>query len=895
MRCKFFLVLLVVFFISFISAGFEEGNLSHNIKSDYLQGEFVEGWINISLSNMDLNSTFETSKGDKINLSDLLVLNNIFSECNTLNCDIDYINISSGVATKTIDLIKGESKLVGFKFEEDMLSLNSIDFNLSSNAIKSCDNQLKADIFNDGSLEIINNNVADEFCELSKTDGCFDNEEASIEEGIITETKLCQRVELPESIEFGLGLEVSSITGSGPTSVYMSLYSLDNSLVGGCEIDSIDGAGEFFCKITGNSNEIKEYYLCVEGEGDTSVNYYKDEENGCGYPYPFTGEENYSYNLIAYSLKFAPLSNFSISNDYAGNFEVVVENYLKSKYGSLECSKKNCVIPIKLFSGVAQTIIIDELFGIYGSLSGAGRNIPTNFYDLEEIPLKYNSGYQQIYLDNANFNVDDGETFWLKLNGEKIFSQDMTIEIVPLIRFLSPLTTAATVPTKFEVNVDILNVKNNITNYNWDFGDNNSRDTKLNEIIYSYNKTGNFDVVVTITYGDGLNTSKTFKVLVETPIQALNMILKEKLSYLDKIKSQLDSLSMFHQTSIQSVLNLVEIENQLTRIKISFDSAGAGVADSYYIKLINDLLSIVLPNSVIVSKSAEILPFYVNEDKINVNALTLLDESSVDREKEYNDAILAWNLNNLVNTITYKEISADYGGGLDVLLNVFELSVNKKSDSDESIFLIIRNIDFLKFDKDYNKREIGDYVFIPLEDATSKVVFSTTQDVDFSKLPLFISPSITSLQLAEIPTEEEGISKWVLFSLIIFLLVLVAIVAYIILQKWYSKKYEDYLFKNKNDLYNLISFVENSKKKGVDVNKIIASLRKSGWNSEQMRYIIRKYFGKRTGMFEIPVEKLLNFFKKKQIVMPQTNISKKFPSRRMGINSKKFNPRKFKK
>ena len=76
-----------------------------------------------------------------------------------------------------------------------------------------------------------------------------------------------------------------------------------------------------------------------------------------------------------------------------------------------------------------------------------------------------------------------------------------------------------------------------------------------------------------------------------------------------------------------------------------------------------------------------------------------------------------------------------------------------------------------------------------------------------------------------------------------------------------ENRYKDWLRKKQSLTYlfkNEMSFIE-------------------GWNSEQINYVMRKYLGKRTGMFEIPVEKILNWFRKepspvtpvRQGMMPQ--------------------------
>ena len=74
------------------------------------------------------------------------------------------------------------------------------------------------------------------------------------------------------------------------------------------------------------------------------------------------------------------------------------------------------------------------------------------------------------------------------------------------------------------------------------------------------------------------------------------------------------------------------------------------------------------------------------------------------------------------------------------------------------------------------------------------------------------------------------------------------IAVYFILKKWYKEKYENYLFKNKNDLYNMVTFIQSSKQHGKDNQTISRDLRKSGWSNEQVNYVMRKYSGKNTGM-----------------------------------------------
>jgi hypothetical protein len=62
----------------------------------------------------------------------------------------------------------------------------------------------------------------------------------------------------------------------------------------------------------------------------------------------------------------------------------------------------------------------------------------------------------------------------------------------------------------------------------------------------------------------------------------------------------------------------------------------------------------------------------------------------------------------------------------------------------------------------------------------------------------------------------------------------------------------------------MATYIHNSKKKGIENKKIEESLKKAKWSSEQIRYVMKKYAGERTGMFEIPITSAANLVKKKE-------------------------------
>ncbi|MEA3329582.1 MAG: hypothetical protein U9Q06_02450, partial [Nanoarchaeota archaeon] len=81
-------------------------------------------------------------------------------------------------------------------------------------------------------------------------------------------------------------------------------------------------------------------------------------------------------------------------------------------------------------------------------------------------------------------------------------------------------------------------------------------------------------------------------------------------------------------------------------------------------------------------------------------------------------------------------------------------------------------------------------------------------------------------------------------------LFIVAMIVYILLQKWYEESYEKYLFKDKKDFYNLVYFIRNAKRRKISDKKIIESLKKSKWSGEKVKYVLNLHAGKKTGLWK---------------------------------------------
>jgi hypothetical protein len=328
-------------------------------------------------------------------------------------------------------------------------------------------------------------------------------------------------------------------------------------------------------------------------------------------------------------------------------------------------------------------------------------------------------------------------------------------------------------------------------------------------------------------------------------------MIKSKKNELKNLSSEIGSYPVFLRSSINSALRISEIEKNLTNIEKWYNLS---TANSEYEAVIEEIEKIKIPESISESESANQVSFVSNKNNIDLEFLKEIGGGDYDltREEDYKNAIIFWNQENIIPKITFKKIVGDYDFYQETIITYIELNVNFPP---QNIFLVMDNFEDLRFDKPYGEIEEGNFVYAELDGGNDKIIFSTTEDLDFSDLPIFISLPLESVILGEssediIDSEEESnISKWILFSLIILFLIIIFIIVYFVLKSWYDKKYENHLFSNRNNLYNLIVYIHNAKRKGVSNDEIEKNLKKSKWTNEQIRYVMRKYAGKHTGLW----------------------------------------------
>ena len=351
----------------------------------------------------------------------------------------------------------------------------------------------------------------------------------------------------------------------------------------------------------------------------------------------------------------------------------------------------------------------------------------------------------------------------------------------------------------------------------------------------------------------------TEQISISLTTEDLNTILNNKINELNTIKADINQYDLFEQISLSSALKISEIESELANLSLAYLSAST---QAEFDNISTSLSLINIPGRIEVTTTAISIPIFPTSENVDLNALETITNTTyeVGEESSYKTAIIGWDVNNLNIKISFKDFSANYGVSKNFIVKTFDLEVSKKGVIDYLSYIFIEKMNETLFKQDYQEQEQGNYYVFDFVGDTEIISFSTTENVNFTNLPFFISPAFTELGVDDFDyfeEDEEDEKKKTIFSLAIFLLLIFGFIIYLILQTWYKKRYEKYLFKNKNDLYNLANYITNAKKRGLDNSQIQESLKKSMWSSEQIIYALKKYTGKGTGMHEIALKKTL--------------------------------------
>ncbi len=862
------ILLIGLFSLSFILASFNIGTPDYFIEDVYGPEFSIKGWVNISFDDEPLDSIFEDSFGNNITLGNALSKNPSYSyTCSPTDCENAY-SASNAQSSKTLNLKTGEEKLLGLKFTGDVESVDSVSFDVSSDAGAACgESQLKIDILNDGEIEVINNKSLENVCENTKTYGCFDTEKETTEP-ILKSEPFCEKINLSSAPGVVVGAWIKNNSGSG--AITAELFNSFGENKGECNLQTSSSTGEeVSCGIDYQIISEEEYFVCVYSnsqENNYRIQGYSTDPDHCGGYRGVGNPVSAEFRIFAKEKEFDSFGSRSVNNFLSDGTSLAVEiqNYLENRFGSsMNCGSEGCVVPIKIISNAPQSVTLNNLDLVYNE-KNLGQIPENKFHDVTETSAEVtsSSGFQRVFLDNLGLTVP-GEIntydYTLSLSGQEVFSEKIEVKDAPIINSLNPVKTASSIPTKFKLKITS---EINVSDYVWSFGDNSTNVTTLgNSTTHIYTSIGNYNLSVKVTNIEGLTSEKTFNVNVTLPIEFINTRLAELNSNLNSVRNSISDFETFHKQGIESVLNLDFTESELERLQKAY---GDAENESDYVLIVSDLQKLDLPEAIIKSQEADNFVFFSKEDSIDLEVLKSIGGGTYDESRisDYKEAAVAWQQQNLITFISFDEFSQEKNDKIEPLLKFFTISVQEKTSIDYPYYLIIPKLANMEVSGAVKQTE--EYYYKELF-PNQEISFYTSENYDFINVPAFISPSINRLSVSgELigEVEKESNLGWVILAFVI--LIVIALIIYVIMQEWYKRKYESKLFKDRNDLYNMVNYVNNAKEKGLSNDEIEENLKDAGWGGERIRYVMKKYAGKRTGMLEVPIDATIGLFSGKR-------------------------------
>ncbi|MDD5023430.1 MAG: PKD domain-containing protein, partial [Candidatus ainarchaeum sp.] len=818
-------IFLIILLAGIISATYSVKN--SYIDTIYGPGDSLKGTIEMSFAKEPLDSEFKSSIGDVTTTATLLKVlrgNSAFKySCNPASCNSTYDAIS-GLASKSLNLDAEQASLIGFKISSQKLVTDfsgfSVDF--TSDAVASWTPQITIDVLNNDKIWQPHT-TTENFGE--KNYGCYSegNQMASV----IT-TEYCGKVNLSQSPAIQLG---ANLVGSGEATIVMSIETVNEEeySYGGCEI-SVSGSGEVICipenfSITQEQN----FFVCIKAKSANDSGKYQinsEANSPCGFAGSFENSYDRDFEIFARQGEYSAIGSFTLDSTEILDINNEIENYVEGTYEN-NCSS-GCVVPIKITAEIPQKI--DASNAVLKYSTGGIALTAELLYDLEETAATATASLQNMSIDSGGFKVpsdyDDYE-FSLSFNEKEIFSDEISVEPIPTIKYLTPRTTAMNYPTEFKVKVSS---NDSIKSYEWNFGDNSKENTTTNVVTHTYDNMGSYNLSVKIMDDSNRSTSKVFSINVGSASEITPLLITEMRTNIEAIRTQIKNFTAFERNALDTALNLDSIEATLNTAEIANENANT---EEDYQKILEDLLKISLPQTIYLGTLADSIMFFPKAKSIDVSLLTNItgEEYSSAKKTTYANAIRGWIVQNVDITLSHREIVGSFETEEDSLVKTFDIEVTKKAGCEDDPYIVLKTIDGLNFASDYSEERKDGYVYFPLIGESKRIIFSTTEELEFLDLPLFVSPKINKLSVVDSnisPFDDSGnLKKWVIFSLIMILLIIVGAIFWGVLNIWYKKKYENYLFKNKTNLYNLFMWIENSKRKGIKEEEIRRQLKKA--------------------------------------------------------------------
>jgi len=396
---------------------------------------------------------------------------------------------------------------------------------------------------------------------------------------------------------------------------------------------------------------------------------------------------------------------------------------------------------------------------------------------------------------------------------------------------------------------------------------------------HTYANLGNYIISLKVSAGGNLTSMRTFKIRTVNPGLAINVTLGNKQNALRKITATINRLPSWYGEFFSKIVKIDLIKSDLESIDKERNNS---FNEQDIIKVAKKLYALNIPIR-INTQVFESTDIATKLSDIHIEPIAAMGGSVTGAtNSQYAKPIFNWQLDNIVSNFSTRKFSVSYwNGGDKELFRTYSFNIKSKYP-DDSYFVINRPFSELYFDGDVNARKVGDYTVITIKGNSEKSLRFYYKGTDMTSF--FISPRLGAIvikanidttcnfnhicekQYGETPencrSDCKPIGRAITYVILSILLLLFI---YTILEIWYKHRYENYLFKDRRQLYNLLMYVTNARARGMKDSEIAAALRTQGWSSERINYIIKKSMGERTGLYEIiPIEKIAAYFRNRK-------------------------------
>lgn len=833
--------------------------VGNEISKKYTGGSKIEGTINLSFVNESTEGVFTSNFLGNVTLIDLLQRNG-FAEgedynCSTSGCLADYNPLGE---VRHLKINASTSKTLGFRLSGREVNVRSLKFYLSSDMPPSCNRQMQIDLFGEREDYFQNYRYSNTSCG-NVTFGCFSAALASGEYALADipdSGEYCERVFLPVAPAFEVGAAVKNST-SGKSRIKMQLMNEGGSPLEECFLPAHKTQNEELkCTINYTSLRAGSFFVCISAESSGAD--YKirteDASSVCGTTDPASQIYDRDYELFAEALQFEWVeievnrTNFERMNP-GKDFIEEANAYLEERYGS-DCSK-GCFLPLKV-TGMTQNL---NFSGIEMKYESAGTVLTsTTLYSLEKTPSRISTRELEIDLIHANFTIpfqSSENTLEILFAGESLV--EIGINLTKGFDFdVSPKFALLGISTNFTIQSN-----GSISRAIWDFGDDSPvEQTSAKSNSHKYLKNGEYILRVSAYSADGKTAAKNFRVEVGNARDSAAKLITRYHSRIANLTVQMANYPPLLANELKERISLEDMKARLNSLENEFS---VSVTDEEYSLLVGKLLEMDVPYAVLPFTSANppLISFIQNAELSYILELSGKGNASVD-EGKLREGISGWVYENYDASASYKQMSSYKDSGREELITYFKITLSPKKEFEEEKYLIIGYpLEGIKFVAGEGARAAGaEGTYLSMRGRT-EVEFTVPGAVSPSEIGIYLSPEIRELNIENLvidESDEPGFrTGW--FIALIAILAGVTLGGYIFLQEWYKKNYESHLFKNRDELYNLINFIHNSRFTNLSDSEVKKKLSGAGWRGEQMEYAFRKLDGKRTGMFEIPLFK----------------------------------------